>query len=161
LDTTASGADEVEIDRRVNEGATDFMLRTGIKVQEGNPTLTADEGDYTLDTDILDIMDVYATSGSQDYRMERISVPELLEMRRGASTMVGPARYYATAGANLLMVYPTPTGADELTVYFVPRLRCTRCGGWGRCVTTRRRRRGHGTRRSTRRWCFAPAGRWR
>jgi hypothetical protein len=121
LDTTAAGADEVEIDRRVNEGATDFMLRTGIKVQEGNPTLTADEGDYTLDTDILDIMDVYATSGSQDYRMERISVPELLEMRRGASTMVGPARYYATAGANLLMVYPTPTGADELTVYFVPR----------------------------------------
>jgi hypothetical protein len=121
LDTTASGADEVEIDRRVNEGATDFMLRTGIKVQEGNPTLTADEGDYTLDTDILDIMDVYSTSGSQDYRMERISVPELLEMRRGASTMVGPARYYATAGANLLMVYPTPTGADELTVYFVPR----------------------------------------
>jgi hypothetical protein len=121
LDTTASGADEVEIDRRVNEGATDFMLRTGIKVQEGNPTLTADEGDYTLDTDILDIMDVYATSGSQDYRMERISVPELLEMRRGASAMVGPARYYATAGANLLMVYPTPTGADELTVYFVPR----------------------------------------
>jgi hypothetical protein len=121
LDTTASSADEVEIDRRVNEGATDFMLRTGIKVQQGNPTLTANEGDYTLDTDILDIMDVYATSGSQDYRMERISVPELLEMRRGASTMVGPARYYATAGANLLMVYPTPTGADELTVYFVPR----------------------------------------
>jgi hypothetical protein len=176
LDTTAAGADEVEIDRRVNEGATDFMLRTGIKVQEGNPTLTADEGDYTLDTDILDIMDVYATSGSQDYRMERISVPELLEMRRGASAMVGPARYYATAGANLLMVYPTPTGADELTVYFVPRpvtlsvgslrsitlrLRCTRCGGWGRCVTTRRRRRGHGTRRSTRRWCCAPGGRWR
>jgi hypothetical protein len=74
-----------------------------------------------LDSDILDIMDVYSTSGSQDYRMERISVPELLEMRRGASTMVGPARYYATAGANLLMVYPTPTGADELTVYFVPR----------------------------------------
>jgi hypothetical protein len=56
----------VEIDRRVNEGATDFMLRTSIKVQQGNPTLTADEGDYTLDTDILDIMDVYATSGSQD-----------------------------------------------------------------------------------------------
>jgi hypothetical protein len=121
LDTTAAAADEVEIDRRVNEGATDFMLRTGIKVQQGNPTLTANEGDYTLDTDILDIMDVYSTSGSQDYRMERISVPELLEMRRGASTMVGPARYYATAGANLLMVYPTPTGADELTVYFVPR----------------------------------------
>jgi hypothetical protein len=121
LDTTASGADEVEIDRRVNEGATDFMLRTGIKVQQGNPTLTADEGDYTLDTDILDIVDVYASSSSQDYRMERVGVPELLEMRRGASAMVGPARYYATAGANLLMVYPTPTGADELTVYFVPR----------------------------------------
>jgi hypothetical protein len=172
LDTTAAAADEVEIDRRVNEGATDFMLRTGIKVQQGNPTLTADEGDYTLDTDILDIMDVYSTSGSQDYRMERISVPELLEMRRGASTMVGPARYYATAGANLLMVYPTPTGADELTVYFVPRrlrfrlsttrlLRCTRCGGWGRCVTTKPRRRAQGTRRSTRPWCCARGGPWR
>jgi hypothetical protein len=34
LDTTAAAADEVEIDRRVNEGVTDFMLRTSIKVQQ-------------------------------------------------------------------------------------------------------------------------------
>jgi hypothetical protein len=129
LDTTAAAADEVEIDRRVNEGVVDFMLRTGIKVQQGNPTLTADEGDYTLDTDILQIIDCYVTSAGQPYSLERVSHFELLALRRSQTSTDSPVRRYATMGANLLLVYPTPAASDELTVYFVPRPVVLTAGG--------------------------------
>jgi hypothetical protein len=129
LDTTAAAADEVEIDRRVNEGVVDFMLRTGIKVQQGNPTLTANEGDYTLDTDILQIIDCYVTSAGQPYSLERVSHFELLALRRSQTSTDSPVRRYATMGANLLLVYPTPAASDELTVYFVPRPVVLTAGG--------------------------------
>lgn len=97
------------------------MLRTGCKVISDNPTLTAGTGDYTLDTDILHIVDAYLTSGGESYRLDRVSHFELLELRRAQGSTDSPARVYATMGSNLLLVYPTPDAADEMTVYFVPR----------------------------------------
>lgn len=43
-------------------------------------------------------------------------------MRAGGSTSTSyPASAYALAGANLLMVWPTPSGADVITIYQTPR----------------------------------------
>lgn len=85
-------------------------------------SLTAGTEDYTLDTSILRILDIFITSSSQDYSMERVSVDDILRFRRAAAaTSSAPVTYYAVAGSNLLMVYPTPASADTVTVYYVPR----------------------------------------
>ena len=110
----------MEIDARVNEGVVDFVLRTGCKAQSDDTTLTVGVKDYTLDVDILQILDASVTSGGNPYRMERISHFELLELRRTQASDDVPRRY-ATMGSNLLLVYPTPAAADTMTIYFTPR----------------------------------------
>lgn len=121
LDTTAGAADEVEIDRRVNEGVVDFLLRTGCKVTSSTLTLTAGTSDYTIDTGILHIVDLYLTSAGDVFTPNRVSHFELLELRRANSVASSPSMKYAVMGSNLLLVYPTPDAADVLTMYSVPR----------------------------------------
>jgi hypothetical protein len=82
-----------------------------------------------LDTDILQIIDCYVTSATQTYSLQRVSHFELLSLRRSQTSTDSPVRRYATMGANLLLVYPTPAASDELTVYFVPRPVVLTAGG--------------------------------
>lgn len=42
-------------------------------------------------------------------------------MRRGSPAAPAPTRYYALAGHDTIMFYPTPGTADELTLYYVPK----------------------------------------
>lgn len=118
LDNTVSG-DQTLLDNKINEGYTDVLLRTHCKVAKATMTLTVGSGDYTLDTGILTTIDVYLTSTGTDYCLERATPPEILAARRNSSSNI-PYRY-AVAGANLLMLYPTPSTADTLTIYYVPR----------------------------------------
>lgn len=123
LDNTAGG-DQPLMDQRVNEGVTDYLLETGCKVISATLTETSGQGDYTLDTAILQVKGWYWSSGTDYRRPQRVSVDELLRLRVAAqATTTGstPAAYYALAGSNLLMVYPTPSAADTITVYYVPR----------------------------------------
>lgn len=113
--------DQGLIDGWVNEGVTDFLLRTRLKVSPATMTLTSGEDDYTLPTGILQIIDLYTTSGGNSYRLERVTPFEILELRRASGSTDSPARRYAVAGSNLLMVYPTPDAADTVTLYYVPR----------------------------------------
>lgn len=120
-DTTAAGLDETLIDAWVNEGATDFLLRTRCKVESGTTTLAAGQYDFTIDTDILLIQDCYLSGTTQNYPMTQVTVHELLAMRQSlVNTAIGPL-YYAVAGSNLFMVHPTPTAASTITIYYVPR----------------------------------------
>lgn len=117
--TTA--ADQGFIDLWVNEGVTDFVLRTKCYSVTGTISLTASVSDYTLDTSWLLIDQAYVTVGSTPYYMERTDVDSLLAMRRTSVTNTSPAQYYAVAGANRFMVYPTPASADTVTLYGVGR----------------------------------------
>ena len=119
LDNSLTG-DQPLMDLWINEGVVDVLMKTKATVLPFEMTLTANEGDYTLDTDILIIIDLFVTNQSSDYTLSRITPSELLDMRRnvGASS---PSRYYATSGANLLMLYPTPTAADTISGIYVPR----------------------------------------
>ena len=105
----------------MNQGVTDVLLRTHCKVSSATLTLTSGTEDYTLDTNILRIIDMFVTSDLQDYAMERKTVAEILALRRSVASNTSPSRYYAVAGSNLLMVYPTPSSADVVTMYYVPR----------------------------------------
>ena len=119
LDNTASG-DQTFMDQYINEGVSDVMLKVRFRVRPFEMALTADEGDYTLTTDILAIIDLIVTSQSSDYSLARVTPSDILDMRRNAAGS-SPARYYAVAGSDLLMVYPTPDAADTLTGLYVPR----------------------------------------
>lgn len=113
--------DATILDDWINEGATDFLLQTKCKVESGTTTIAAGENDFTLDTDILLVIDVYQIGSSQNYPMTQVTVPELLRMRETTSVSSTGPFYYAVAGANLLMVHPEPTATTTLTVYYVPR----------------------------------------
>ena len=121
LDNSTSG-DQTLIDMWVNEGYEDILLQTHCKVLGCTMTLTSGTNDYTLDTDILSILKIYNSASSINYYMERVTLGDIVDMRRaGNSGAVPPARYYAVAGSNLLTVYPTPGSGETLTVYYVPR----------------------------------------
>ena len=109
------------LDGWINDGVLDFMLQTGIKVAADTVSLSAGVGDYTLDTDILAIREMVVTSAGDDYNLVQVTPHEIRRWRRGLSGTGSPVYRYAVEGANLLMVYPTPSSADVLTVYYVPR----------------------------------------
>lgn len=119
LDNATTG-DQPLMDVYLNEGVLDCLVKTHCKVSPLTMTLTSGEKNYTLPSQILVIIDLFTSSQGSDYHFERMTPQEILAMRRNASGS-SPARYYATSGANLLMVYPTPTAADTLTGIYVPR----------------------------------------
>lgn len=120
VENTVSG-DQVEIDEAINEGVLDMLRKANVVVQKGTATLTAGTADYTLDSDILRMIDVYVTASSRNYALEQLPVPQLLHYRHTNTDLTDTVRYYALAGSNTLMVYPTPNAADVVTIYYVPR----------------------------------------
>lgn len=124
LSTTAAGADETEVDRRVNEGVVDVLLRTGCYVASATMAETSGAGDYTLPTACLWVKAFQWSNTGGSYSMPaRVSPEEILRLRAWAGTTGSalPASAYAVAGSTLLMVYPVPSAADTITVYYVPR----------------------------------------
>jgi hypothetical protein len=121
LDNTAASDDQVEIDRRVNAGVTDVLLRTSCKVTSATMTETDGSGDYTLDAAIMDVKEWKFANASLSVVPERVSVEEILRRRAWTTSSASPASAYALAGSNLLMVWPTPSADDTITVYYVPR----------------------------------------
>lgn len=116
--------DQTNIDRWLNDGIAEICARARCNVQVFTTTFTANDYDYTLSASLLAINEVYVTDASNSvrYRLVRCSPQEILNYRVGTQ-FVGapPVRFYAVDGFRLLMVYPTPTAADTLTIYGVPR----------------------------------------
>lgn len=122
LDDTVSGADEVLVDGWINEAVLDVLLQTRCYVTSSTTTTTAGEGDYTLDSDILQTQDMYCTDGGQTQRLRQVSPAQILDMRVASNVQQdSPTTHYAVAGSNLLMLYPIPSGTNTLTIYYVPR----------------------------------------
>lgn len=121
LDNTGAGAEQSLVDSWVNEGIIDVLLATGCNVDSASVVPGA-SADYALAASVLGIIDMYATSGGTNSRLEQLSVPDMIEMRLGDATGTsGPTTYYALAGADLVLFYPTPGAADSFTMYFVPK----------------------------------------
>lgn len=119
----ATTGDQPSIDLWVNEGVLDVIMRTRSPVHGASAALTSGAGDYDLDTAIIELLDPYiiTSDGAINQMVVRVAPREIIEMRRSATANVSPAQYYALAGANKLMVYPTPSAADTFAYYYVPR----------------------------------------
>lgn len=116
-----SSADQTLIDTRINEGYEKFLLATHCQVRSDTSTTTSGQGDYSLDTDILAVVTVDVTSNGEMDGMERVDAETIRRMRRSDDTSDSPPRYFAVEGSDMLMLYPTPSGSDTITFYFVPR----------------------------------------
>ena len=54
--------------------------------------------------------------------MLRTTPEDILRRRIGTSgTNISPARYFATQGMDMFMIWPTPSSADSVSVYYVAR----------------------------------------
>lgn len=105
--------------QRVLEDTHCFVTSENILVSS-LVALGAVAGDYTLPAEILEITELSITSGGTTYSFERVGEIELIEMRRVSQPTGTPSIFYATTGANMLMMWPTPASTDTLTVYYVP-----------------------------------------
>ena len=111
------------IDDLVNMAYEDIVLKTNCKVQTTTISLSSSTSDYTIPSSFLNILEVYTTTSGQAYSMQRSTAEDIIRRRIGVSPGFNssPARYYATQGNDLLMVWPTPSAADSLSVYYVAR----------------------------------------
>lgn len=103
-----------------NDAVVDILKRTHCFIQSATLTMAVNVGDYRLDSSILAIDDVFMTSGTQSFKARRLSTTDLLNERL-FQVVTAPVTHYAISGADLLMVFPTPSQADVMTVYYVPR----------------------------------------
>ena len=118
---TSGSDDQALADDWINDGIVDVLLETHCNVDSQTVTPGA-SADYALSASVLAIIDMYTSSSGTDDRVEQVSVPDLLEMRRqGSTASSSPVTHYALAGADLILFYPTPAAADTFTMYYVPK----------------------------------------
>lgn len=117
----APGTEQSLIDAALNEAVLEVLRDTRCYVKETDYTsFDGSSSDYTLDSSILEVVEMYLTSGGTNYMLERLSVQDLVERRRAAAPAGSPTMYYAINGANMIMFYPAPGASDTLKVYHVP-----------------------------------------
>lgn len=120
-DNTAGSVEQGLVDGWVNQAIVDILMETAVYVVESVATLTSGQGDYTMDSNILIVKDVYITSGGSTWTLDHVSPDQIIQYRTSTSVGGGPSRYFALNGADVLMLYPTPSAGDTATLYYVPR----------------------------------------
>ncbi len=103
----------------INEGYQDVLLKTGCWVVADVTALTAGVEDYTISQGIYKVVNLTLNSGGTDYELDRYTPAEILLMRLNSTEQATPFAY-ATAGYNLLLLYPTPAADGTITLYYVP-----------------------------------------
>ena len=123
LDTTTSSTEETLLDEWINEGVVDVLLRTRCNVNCADITLTANTWKYNFSTAILAVNDVAVESASTGEQtvLTRTTPEQILRLRQGQPLTSDRIQYYALNGSDMLMLYPTPSTADTLEIYYVPR----------------------------------------
>lgn len=113
--------EKTSIDIAINRAVQRVLEDTHCYVKETDFTgWDGTSQNYTLDSTILEIVEVQLTSAGTTYPLERLSIIDLLERRRTGQPTGSPTRFYAVSGANLLMFYPAPGTGDSLAVYHIP-----------------------------------------
>ena len=122
---SASDSDDLDlIDAWVNEGIVQLLRDTKVWQKTASLSVTAGSGDYTLDTDIIAMTDLWYSPANnvQDTLLEPVDSREIERMRRQQTAADVSPRYYALQGAHLLRLYPLPgSDSDTLHITYTPR----------------------------------------
>lgn len=113
---SAGHYEQALVDGWVNEGIVQFLLRTKVVKKTAVLNLTANEGDYVLDPDILALEDLYVG----DRILQPVDTGDIRRWRLGAGTTDEGASKYAYE-SQMLMLYPTPQSAGQLHIVYVQR----------------------------------------
>jgi hypothetical protein len=105
----------------LNEAVVQFLRKTKVFKRTAALAVTASQGDYNMDTDVLAFEDVtFAPSGGTSRSLTQIDTWQIRDMRLVAVTTTDP-EYYAYEGQTL-MLYPSPrSSSDQLHILYVPR----------------------------------------
>lgn len=111
------------IDGWVNDAIEQFNRETKMNVVKASMSVTADQADYTLDTDILAMQAAYyAPADAQSALLVPLAPEVLVERRLFQTGEETPPRYYALAGASTIMLWPSPQASTEtIHILYVPR----------------------------------------
>ncbi len=121
LDNNASTEQGI-IDDAVNAGVLRVLEDTHCYVNEASMTgFDGSSTDFTIDTNVFEFVDLYSTSGGSNYRLERVSINELIERKRSILVQSAPTQIYAINGENMVQFWPAPGASDTMTVYYVPK----------------------------------------
>lgn len=120
LDNTAGTASgqQTQIDLWLNRAVRKVLRDTHCYVTTQTVTPGATE-DYTLTSSVLDIVDMTFSTSSFTARLERLTVPDLLQLRSQGAT-ASRTTHFALAGNNTILFYPTPGATDTVKMYYVP-----------------------------------------
>jgi len=122
LDNSAGSAEQLLTDSWCNEAVVEILLRTQCTVETGEMATTVGVWDYQLSTNILAMRDIWRedANGRID-PVIRLSEQEILDLHRSSTSSSAAFTKYATSGANLLLIWPTPTAVYTLDLLYVPR----------------------------------------
>lgn len=116
-------ADTSLIDGWYNDAVEQFLRETKLNVRTAALSVTAGEGDYTLDTDILAMQALWYQPASGSTSMMQPIAPEDMYVRRMVQLdSGGPPTFYSLSGAHTLLIDPEPSSSsDEIKMLYVPR----------------------------------------
>ena len=88
---------------------------------QGTQALTAGTAQYTLATDVVDILEVVLRRGGIDYEVERISRGEYVTLPNKATTGRPSQFYFDRTIAPALNLWASPDSSTDLLVYYYVR----------------------------------------
>lgn len=113
--------DKTKVNDWINQVYADANLRVEANIGIVTMTLTAQQPSYTLPSQVLRIKEMYVTpiGAIQSAPVRLTSLDDILTKRRasGGAILGGYLTHYALNGINDFEVYPTPAGADSITMW--------------------------------------------
>jgi hypothetical protein len=119
--TLDGGDEETFLNNTFPDAIVEVLLETHCYVELGDMTLTANQAEYRMDSNILALEDARETSSGQGYASypQVVSLQEILSLQT-LSQSGSPVQKIAMQGS-LLVVWPTPSLADVIRFVYVPR----------------------------------------
>lgn len=125
VDNTDGSTEQSLVDGWVNEAVVQFLVRTKAHARPAALSLTAEQSDYEMDSDILAMRGAWIepSGGLQEIPLRETSPEEIIAYRRYQGINGDPsARLFALQGSNVLMLFPPPaSSSDILHIFYVPR----------------------------------------
>lgn len=123
LDDDPPYTDRAKVKDWINGAYFQATVETGANVVNATMALTADTNSYTLPTDVSRIVEMYVIPVSQPQwaPLEQVSLHRMLQWRQGgqAAATTGSVTHYCLVGLSEFEVWPTPTTADTIKIYYV------------------------------------------
>lgn len=122
--STSDSGDLALLDSWANEAVEQFLKDTKVNIAKASLAVTAGQGDYTLDADILAFTDAWyePASGTDEYLLEAVDSSEIIRLRLFEDTTDSTPSKFAMQGANLLMLHPDPqSSSDSLHILYVAK----------------------------------------